>query len=67
MPIDELAAVAAEFDVPMHTDAVQAVGQLPVDFGASGLCRDERGRTQVRRTGRYGCAAASSRRPRVSR
>jgi cysteine desulfurase len=37
MPIAELAAVAAEFDVPMHSDAVQAVGQLPVDFTASGL------------------------------
>jgi cysteine desulfurase len=37
MPIDELAAVAAEFDVPMHSDAVQAVGQLPVLFGASQL------------------------------
>ncbi len=37
MPIAELAAVAAEFDVPMHSDAVQAVGQLPVDFAASGL------------------------------
>jgi len=37
MPIAELAAVAAEFDVPMHSDAIQAVGQLPVDFAASGL------------------------------
>ncbi|MBV8966941.1 MAG: cysteine desulfurase, partial [Mycobacteriaceae bacterium] len=37
MPINELAAVAAEFDVPMHSDAVQAVGQLPVSFAASGL------------------------------
>ncbi|GBE66330.1 cysteine desulfurase [Mycobacterium sp. MFM001] len=37
MPIAELAAIAAEFDVPMHSDAVQAVGQLPVGFGASGL------------------------------
>ena len=36
MPIGELAAVAAEFDVPLHTDAVQAVGQVPVDFAASG-------------------------------
>jgi cysteine desulfurase len=35
-PIDELAAVAAEYDAPLHTDAVQAVGALPVDFGASG-------------------------------
>ncbi|WP_019969555.1 cysteine desulfurase family protein [Mycobacterium sp. 141] len=37
MPITELAAVATEFGVPMHSDAVQAVGQIPVDFGASGL------------------------------
>jgi len=37
MPISELAAVAAEFDVPMHSDAVQAVGHIPVDFAASGL------------------------------
>jgi cysteine desulfurase len=36
-PITELAAVAAEFDVPMHSDAIQAVGQIPVDFSASGL------------------------------
>jgi cysteine desulfurase len=36
MAIDELAAVAAEFDVPMHTDAVQAVGQIPVSFADSG-------------------------------
>ncbi len=37
MAIAELADVAAEFGVPMHSDAVQAVGQLPVEFGASGL------------------------------
>lgn len=37
LPIHELASVAAEFGVPMHSDAVQAIGQLPVDFGASGL------------------------------
>ena len=36
MAVDELAAVAAEFDVPMHTDAVQAVGHLPVSFADSG-------------------------------
>jgi cysteine desulfurase len=36
-PVAELAAVAAEFDVPMHSDAIQAVGQIPVDFSASGL------------------------------
>jgi cysteine desulfurase len=32
-----LAAIAHEVGVPLHTDAVQAVGQLPVDFGASGV------------------------------
>ena len=37
MPIAELAAVAAEFDVPMHSDAIQAVGHIPVDFAGSGL------------------------------
>ncbi|MER2086679.1 cysteine desulfurase family protein [Rhodococcus sp. (in: high G+C Gram-positive bacteria)] len=37
MPIMELAEVAAEFEIPMHSDAVQAVAQLPVDFAASKL------------------------------
>jgi cysteine desulfurase len=32
-----LAAVAHEVGVPLHTDAVQAIGQLPVDFDASGV------------------------------
>jgi cysteine desulfurase len=36
-PVAELAAVAREHGVPFHTDAVQAVGQLPVDFAASGV------------------------------
>jgi cysteine desulfurase len=36
-PIRELAEVAHEFGVPLHTDAVQAVGILPVDFAASGV------------------------------
>ncbi|PJE95934.1 cysteine desulfurase NifS [Streptomyces carminius] len=36
-PVAELAAAAAEFGVPLHADAVQAVGQLSVDFAASGL------------------------------
>jgi cysteine desulfurase len=35
-PIAELAAVAAGHGVPFHTDAVQAVGALPVDFGVVG-------------------------------
>ncbi|MBQ0996034.1 cysteine desulfurase family protein [Streptomyces sp. RK62] len=37
MPVRELADTAAEFGVPLHADAVQAFGQVPVDFGASGL------------------------------
>lgn len=37
LPIDEFAAIAAEFDVPIHSDAIQAVGQIPVDFAATGL------------------------------
>ncbi|MDH6453056.1 MULTISPECIES: cysteine desulfurase family protein [unclassified Streptomyces] len=36
-PVRELAGVAAEFGIPLHADAVQAFGQIPVDFGASGL------------------------------
>ncbi|WP_304451716.1 cysteine desulfurase family protein [Nocardiopsis sp. YSL2] len=36
-PVTELAAVAAEYGVPFHTDAVQAVGAEPVDFAASGV------------------------------
>ncbi|MFJ2899289.1 cysteine desulfurase family protein [Streptomyces sp. NPDC087218] len=37
MPVRELAAAAREFGVPMHADAVQAFGQLEVDFARSGL------------------------------
>jgi cysteine desulfurase len=36
-PIRELVAVAHEFAIPMHSDAVQAFGQLPVSFADSGL------------------------------
>ncbi|MFF1453351.1 cysteine desulfurase family protein [Streptomyces sp. NPDC058274] len=37
LPVRELADAAAEFGIPLHADAVQAFGQVPVDFGASGL------------------------------
>lgn len=37
MAIQELASIAREFDVPIHSDAVQAAAQLPIDFTASGL------------------------------
>ena len=36
-PIAELAAVAGEFGIPLHSDAVQTIGQIPVDFAGSGL------------------------------
>lgn len=35
-PIAELARVAAGYAIPLHTDAVQAIGPLDVDFAASG-------------------------------
>ena len=34
-PVRELAEVAAGYGVPLHTDAVQALGQVPVHFGRS--------------------------------
>jgi cysteine desulfurase len=36
-PVPALAAVAAEYGIPFHTDAVQAAGQLPLNFAASGV------------------------------
>lgn len=35
-PVADVAAAAREAGVPFHTDAVQAIGQVPVDFAASG-------------------------------
>jgi cysteine desulfurase len=35
-PVRELSEVAARHGIPLHTDAVQAVGALAVDFAASG-------------------------------
>jgi cysteine desulfurase len=35
-PVRELAEIAHQAGVPLHTDAVQAVGALPVDFAACG-------------------------------
>lgn len=35
-PAAELAAVAREYGIPFHSDAVQAAAQLPVQFAASG-------------------------------
>jgi cysteine desulfurase len=34
-PVRELATTCAEHGIPFHTDAVQAVGAIPIDFAAS--------------------------------
>ncbi|MTD58372.1 cysteine desulfurase family protein [Amycolatopsis pithecellobii] len=36
-PLPELAEICAAHEIPLHTDAVQAVGGVPVDFAASGV------------------------------
>ncbi len=36
-PIADVVAIAHQHGIPVHTDAVQAVGQVPVDFAASGV------------------------------
>jgi len=36
-PVAEIAALAHEFGIPVHSDAVQAAGQVDVDFTRSGL------------------------------
>ncbi|MGN6129366.1 MAG: cysteine desulfurase family protein, partial [Nocardioidaceae bacterium] len=36
-PVAEVVELAHAHDVPVHTDAVQAVGQVSVDFAASGV------------------------------
>lgn len=36
-PIADLAAVTREYKIPFHTDAVQAAGQVAVNFAASGV------------------------------
>jgi cysteine desulfurase len=59
-PIAELAAIAHEYDVPLHTDAVQAVGAVPVDFAASGV--DALTMTGHKLGGAYGAGALLLRR-----
>ena len=36
-PIPEIAAIAAEYGIPVHSDAVQAFGAVPIDFPTSGV------------------------------
>ena len=35
--IEKVCEIAAEFGVPVHSDAVSALGHVPIDFAASGL------------------------------
>ena len=48
-PIEDVVAIAAEHGIPVHTDAVQAVGAVPVDFAASRRRRADPDRPQARR------------------
>ncbi|HEY8534560.1 MAG TPA: cysteine desulfurase family protein [Micromonospora sp.] len=36
-PVAEIAQIAARHGIPVHTDAVQAIGQVPVNFAESGV------------------------------
>jgi cysteine desulfurase len=36
-PIEEIASIAKEAEIPFHTDAVQTVGKLPLDVGRMGI------------------------------
>ncbi len=36
-PLDSVVEIAAQHGIPVHTDAVQVMGQLPLDFAASGV------------------------------
>jgi cysteine desulfurase len=36
-PIAEVVELAAAYEIPVHTDAVQAIGAVPVDFAASSV------------------------------
>lgn len=36
-PVEEVAAIAREYEIPVHTDAVQSFGKIPVDFSQLGV------------------------------
>ncbi|WP_110239014.1 cysteine desulfurase family protein [Nocardioides gilvus] len=59
-PVTEVVALAEAHGIPVHTDAVQAVGAVPVDFAASGV--DALTFTGHKLGGPYGIGALVARR-----
>jgi cysteine desulfurase len=59
-PVGEVVAIARQHGIPVHTDAVQAVGAVPVDFGASAV--DALTLTAHKLGGPYGVGALLARR-----
>jgi cysteine desulfurase len=59
-PVAEVVEIAHAHGIPVHTDAVQALGQLPLDFAASGV--DAMTVTGHKIGGPYGVGALIARR-----